>query len=535
MNDIKISKIMMTLFAIVLCFGHVGLAELLAKKTSSSPTATLSSNKAIPFQYLRINGSFQTDVPTTVQFMFGKTSLSVTPTVVTSNTIRVAVPPLLKGQVFVGGSAKVTVIQGAGIAATSISAGKLTVASLPKVKLPPGVVTKSFINVAKGIVTDAQTKITGSAMDTDQTADTITETLAFFDAMTANVNTAVEGGKKKSVVRSLDSSDSNYTVEFSGSTVKQLDSYCAGLIAAGQLNTTDSDMILTYKSWNEAIQGSHYDAAAELKLMQAEQAYQQLVNQNAKALTEGLNSMMAPTTAIISSLTLAGITTSNPAVAAAAAGLALSADVLTTGMILGLFLDAGYYAATDDAVQYRAYLLTAGEMAKNVFIGKALGFITKFSLGELASDAATSLKDLYDSSNDAVAPLKNVEQPTVPADTKFPTGLTKGNYMMTYSANISAITCCCCEPWTCTTTPGYSIAPLTTLGVIPLKNLKTFQKTLVAAFNAAVATAVTPGCSQSVNYSPFTDDAFTVTYTVTCSSEGCTGGTTTANFTLQKL
>lgn len=565
MNDTKISKIMMTLFAVVLCFGHVGLAELLdtsftyqgqlidnysskvrstwnsvsgatgiigqasPEKTSSSPTATLSSNKAIPFQYLRITGSFQTDVNTTVQFLFGKTSLSVTPTVVTSNTVRVAVPPLLKGQVFVGGSAKVTVIQGA----TSISVGKLTVASLPKVKLPAGVVTKSFINVAKGIVTDAQTKITGSAIDTEQTTDTIAETLAFFDAMTADVNTAVEGTKKKSTARSLDSSDSNYTMTISASTVKQLDSYCAGLIAAGQLNTTDANMILAYKSWNEAIQGSRYDAAAELKLIQAEQGYQQLVNQNAQALTEGLNSMMAPTTAIISSLTLEGIATGNPAVATAAAGLALSSDVLTAGLVFGLVLDAGYYAATDDTVQYHAYLQTAGNMAGDFFIGKALGAVTKFTLGESASDLATSLRDLFSSSNDAVATLKNVDQPTIKADTYFPTGLTKGNYMMTYSANVSALTCCCCSPQTCATTPAYSV-PLATLGPFPMKNLKTFEKVLVQAFNAAVATVSGSGCSQSVSYSPFTDDTFTVTYTVTCSSEGCTGGIATFNFILQK-
>jgi hypothetical protein len=117
--------------------------------------------------------------------------------------------------------------------------------------------------------------------------------------------------------------------------------------------------------------------------------------------------------------------------------------------------------------------------------------------------------------------------------TGFPTDLPKGTYVMTYSANIDAITCCCCSPQTCTTTPGYSI-PLTTLGTFPLTNLKTFAKVLVQAFDAAVAAVSEPGCSQSVSYSPFTYDAFTVTYTVTCFSEGCTGGTTTVNFTLQK-
>ena len=75
---------------------------------------------------------------------------------------------------------------------------------------------------------------------------------------------------------------------------------------------------------------------------------------------------------------------------------------------------------------------------------------------------------------------------------------------------------------------------LHTLGTFPMTNLKTFAKVLVQAFNAAVASVSEPGCSQSVSYSPFTDNAFTVTYTVTCTSEGCTGGTTTFSFTLQK-
>jgi hypothetical protein len=117
--------------------------------------------------------------------------------------------------------------------------------------------------------------------------------------------------------------------------------------------------------------------------------------------------------------------------------------------------------------------------------------------------------------------------------TGFPTNLPKGNYVMTYSANIDAITCCSGSPEHCTTTPGYSV-PLTPLGTVPLTNLKTFAKVLETAFNAAMAAAVTPGCSQNVSYSPFTDNTFTVTYTLNCTSEGCTGGTTTFNFTLQK-
>jgi hypothetical protein len=113
----------------------------------------------------------------------------------------------------------------------------------------------------------------------------------------------------------------------------------------------------------------------------------------------------------------------------------------------------------------------------------------------------------------------------------FPQGVPTGTYLMTYSYSIASITCC--SGGTCSTTPGYSV-PSTSLGTFPMTNLKTFAKILVQAFNAAVASAATPGCSQSVGYSPFADDAFTVTYTVTCSSPGCTGGATTIQFTLQK-
>lgn len=113
----------------------------------------------------------------------------------------------------------------------------------------------------------------------------------------------------------------------------------------------------------------------------------------------------------------------------------------------------------------------------------------------------------------------------------FPQNLPSGTYLMTYSWSVASITCC--SGGNCTTTPGYSV-PSTSLGTVPLTNLKTFAKILVQAFNAAVAAATTPGCSQSVGYSPFADDAFTVTYTVTCTSPGCTGGATTFSFTLQK-
>jgi hypothetical protein len=115
----------------------------------------------------------------------------------------------------------------------------------------------------------------------------------------------------------------------------------------------------------------------------------------------------------------------------------------------------------------------------------------------------------------------------------FPQNLPTGNYLMTYSESVSSITCCAGSPQQCVTTPGYSI-PLASLGTFPLTNLKTFANVVVQAFNSAVAAASQPGCSQSVSYSTFADNAFTVTYTVTCTTEGCTGGIATFSFTLQK-
>ena len=129
--------------------------------------------------------------------------------------------------------------------------------------------------------------------------------------------------------------------------------------------------------------------------------------------------------------------------------------------------------------------------------------------------------------------LYNYGGKTSGSSDKFP-NLPKGNYGLTYSYSIGAITCCS-DPQHCITTPGSTYGPTTYPMSFPLVNLKLFEKTLETAFNAAMAGANQPGCTQNVSYSPFTNDAFTVTYTVTCTSPGCTGGATTFIFTLHKL
>ncbi|HLX61905.1 MAG TPA: hypothetical protein VKX17_11535 [Planctomycetota bacterium] len=384
-----------------------------AERAAAGPTATLSSKTAVPFQYVKISGSFVTTGTTTVTFTFGKVVLSVTPTEVTASSIRVAAPPLLKGSVFSGGGAKVTVIQGS----AQIPAGTLKIGNLPKVKLPVGEVTKSFIAAAKGVLSDAQTKIAGTSASMPQVTATIASTNTFFDDMTANIAAAVAPKPKgKSSVRAADT----YTVALSLTTVQQMDSYYAGLIAAGQLNTTEPQMVLAYKTWEQATQlppGTSYDAAAALKLAQASLAYQDLVKQNSTELTEAINSMMAPTTATIASLTLVGVSTSNPAVLLLAGQLALCSDVLTASMILGLGLDAAYYAATNNPQKNQVYLNTAANLSGEFLTGQLLGKVGNLALGESAGDLAVSLKDLHGTVVNKGSELQGESQPEVAADT----------------------------------------------------------------------------------------------------------------------
>ncbi|MGA2173121.1 MAG: hypothetical protein ABSG82_08985 [Sedimentisphaerales bacterium] len=148
-----------------------------------------------------------------------------------------------------------------------------------------------------------------------------------------------------------------------------------------------------------------------------------------------------------------------------------------------------------------------------------------------ATGAGKSIKIKMDGNKSVTATFTTTPVSGLPAG--FPTDLPTGTYVMTSSADVSSFQCCSGSPPQCATFPGYS-TPLTTVGTFPMTNLKTFAKVVVQAFNSAVAASVSPGCSQSVSYSPFTDDAFTVTYTATCSSEGCTDGITTFTFTLQK-
>jgi len=101
----------------------------------------------------------------------------------------------------------------------------------------------------------------------------------------------------------------------------------------------------------------------------------------------------------------------------------------------------------------------------------------------------------------------------VPLD--FPQSLPVGRYLMTYSAS------------------GAANIPTTTLGVFPMTSLKAFYNNITKAFTAAINAVSEPGCTQSVEYSPYTDNSFTITYTVTCAANGQSAGETII-FTMTK-
>jgi hypothetical protein len=101
----------------------------------------------------------------------------------------------------------------------------------------------------------------------------------------------------------------------------------------------------------------------------------------------------------------------------------------------------------------------------------------------------------------------------VPLD--FPQSLPTGKYTMTYSAS------------------GAASIPATTVGVYQMASLKAFYDNITKAFNRAINAVSEPGCTQAVSYSPFTDNSFTVSYTVTCTSGG-ESASETLNFTLTR-
>lgn len=86
----------------------------------------------------------------------------------------------------------------------------------------------------------------------------------------------------------------------------------------------------------------------------------------------------------------------------------------------------------------------------------------------------------------------------VPLD--FPQNLPTGTYVMTYSAS------------------GDVSIPTTTIGTYPMTNLRLFYDAITSAFNTAISEVSVAGCSQSVGYSPYSDNSFSITYSVTCTS-----------------
>ena len=388
------------------------------KPSPQVPTAVSSDTKAIPFQFVGLFGTFATGVPTVVEFRFGKTGLVVTPTVVTASMVRVAVPPLLKGAAFSGGKASVRVIQGSGAAATFTYAGTIQVGKLPRVKLPAGEATKSFIRLARGVLTDARDLIEGSAVDTPEHADTIESTLNLFDALEASVDAGVSS--KRATVKAVIAA-SEFDVALSGATVRQMDTYAAGVVAAGARNAAEPETKLVYEALRDAM-GLTPSDAYDPALRDAEAAYRDHVRLSAEALTDGLNTITAPLSTTTAVLGLTGLATGNPVVIVAAAKLAVCTDVLTGGLILGLGLDAAYAALSGDPFYAKVYLESALQLSGEFATGKALGRVVRLAKGEAAEELFGQVRDIAGAAGVEFLSFQSIVQPLLSSDATLTVG-----------------------------------------------------------------------------------------------------------------
>lgn len=393
---------------------------VLPRAGTPKPTATPSSRKVIPFEYVRLAGAFRTDAPTHVEFRFGKTGLIVPATQVTADSVRVAAPPLPKGATFTGGTASVHVIQGEGAAATFTSAGKIAVSKLKRSTLPPGEMTRSFLQLARGVLTDAQAKVAGSQFDTPENAEAITSCLAFLDAMATNVGARSFAGAGLSA-----SVESDFEIALSASAVRQMDSFFGGVVEAGTRNTTDPGLRLAFESWNDAVsipRTGQLSAAQLAAIVAAEQEYRDRVRTETAALTDGLNAALGPTTTAISALGLAGIATGDPATLLVAGQLALCSDVMLAGLVLGLSLDSAYAALTDDDVGRAVYLATANNLTAEFATGKALGAVVRLAGGAKIEELFGALRDTANGFGAEILTFQSLTQPRVPADATLSVG-----------------------------------------------------------------------------------------------------------------
>ena len=98
----------------------------------------------------------------------------------------------------------------------------------------------------------------------------------------------------------------------------------------------------------------------------------------------------------------------------------------------------------------------------------------------------------------------------------MPTNLPPGNYTVTLCVS------------------GYVSLPCQVAGTIPFQGVSQFQSALDSVINQwLAATAGLPDCTRSAaTYSAFDGSSFTVTFSVTCSSEG-TSVSETVNITVR--
>jgi len=373
------------------------------------PLAMVSPTSALPFQYVNIHGTFSTEGSTTIAFAFGKHVVNVDPILVSPEVIRVAVPLRFKGSRLASGVAKVTVVHDDGRTEQVVEAGKLKIGKPKKVKkFPLGTLSKQFIGAASSVIEAAQARIAGTPIESPETLAALSASLQALDGIASSIDaalglTAPEGA-------------SDYSIALSAGTVQQFDGYVAAWAAAAPLNTTDAAALLVYTDLHDAIQmPSKDEAEAQLKLQLAWLAYEELVAQNSQQLVQAINAVMAPTTATIASLTLTGLTTKNPAILLAAGQLALCAEVLNVGLIVGLYADAGYYSLTENDQMKLVYMNTAYSLLGDLLITKSLTTLAGAG-GQLAEDLAGALLDLHGTGIGFGNPFQSKEQPQVAAD-----------------------------------------------------------------------------------------------------------------------
>lgn len=420
--------------------------------TAGNATAlVLDKTSVIPFEFVVAAGAFDTNATITVQLAYGKKMLSVQPLRVTTNQVRFVAPPLFNGAAFIGGTFEVSVLQQSGTTVSNYY-GKLTVADLPEVRMKAGMVTASFVRATQGLLNNASTNLVGPNATNAVLMTEITNAQGFLQSLLQQIkvpSTNSPSDAKDDEKFSTESeivSDNPNAIYLTGPYVVQMDRFCAGAIQACARNTTDpntAEMFTVWASATTAITPNLAEQAkSEAQLEASEQAFNQTIASSANSLTAVLESMTAPFSATASLVAIYGL--SNPAVEPFALQLGAISDVLTTGMMVGLYIDAGYYYYKDpNSLNAPIYLQTAQNLATGLMVSKAFDVLKDYhSLQSLktvintknAANLIIDIKEFAGDVNDAMETEELISQLETPSESL---SAVSGN-SYTYGGNANA-------------------------------------------------------------------------------------------------